>query len=110
MGGVRPKRDHADFERAQIQLFRDTAGEGAMDRDVDLRELSPESIDRGEQVHTGVLIGSQIQLPALEALELSEGAGGLAAQSEQAQGIIAQKGAGRSQRAIACGAVEEGLA
>ena len=46
----------------------------------------------------------------LQALQLIEGAGGLAAQRQQAHGVIAQQRAGGSERAVARGAVEEGFA
>jgi len=51
-----------------------------------------------------------LQPPPLQALQLAHGAGGLAPQGQQTQGIVAQQHPGRRQRPIARRAVEERLA
>ncbi len=73
-------------------------------------KLAPESVDGRQQVHAGVLVGRQLQVAALQALQLVQGARGLAAQRQQAQRIVAQQHPGRGQRPVPRRAVEERLA
>ncbi len=62
---------------------------------LDVGKLAAEGVDGRQQVHAGVLVGRQLQLAALQALQLAEGAGGLAAQRQQAQRVVAQQSARR---------------
>src|SRR5580658_1222400 len=78
MGGVRSIGNHSDFKGAQIQLLWNAARERAMNRDVHMGELAPKRVDGRQQIHTGVLIGRQLQLTTLQALQFPESACGLA--------------------------------
>ena len=55
-------------------------------------------------------LAARFSCPRSKALQLPERAGSLAAQSQQSEGVVAQKHAGRRQRPVAGGAVEKGLA
>ena len=110
MRRIGTEAEHAQLEGAQIQLVRNARSQHAVYGDVDVRKLAPVAVDGGQQVHAGVLVGGQLQVAALQALEFAEGAGRLAAQSEQAQRIVAQQHAGCGQRTVAGGAVKERFA
>src|SRR6185312_9157750 len=107
---VRTKGDDAHFKRAQVQFLRDTGSQRPVHGDVDLGKLATELVESWKQNHAGVLIGGQLQAPALEAFQFAEGAGCLAAQREQADGVFAQKRAGGGEGTVARGAVEKKLA
>jgi hypothetical protein len=78
--------------------------------DADVGELAAEGVDGGQKVHARVLVGGQLQTAALEAAEFAEGAGGLAAEGKQAQGVVVQERPGCGEGAVAGGAVKEGFA
>ena len=108
--GIGPEGDDAQFEGAQVQLLGNARGQHALHGDADMGKLAAKGVDGRQQVHAGVLVGRQLQVAALQALQLVEGARGLAAQGQQAQRVLAQEPAGGGERAIARGAVEEGFA
>ena len=108
--GIGPEGDDAELEGAQVELLGNARGQHALHGDADVGKLAAEGVDGRQQVHAGVLVGRQLQVAALQALQLVEGAGGLAAQGQQAQRVVAQQRAGGGERAVARGAVEEGFA
>ena len=107
---VGPERDDAQLEGAQAQLFGNARGQHPLHGDGDVGKFAAKCVDGRQQIHAGVLVGGQLQMAALQALQFVEGARGFAAQGQQAQRIIAQQLTGRGERAVARGAVEEGLA
>ena len=107
---VGTKGDNANLEGAQVQFLGNVRGQHAVYRHADVRKLSPEPVDGRQQIHAGVLVGGQLQPPALQALELVKGAGGFTAQGQQAQGIIAQQHPGSGQRTVPRRPVKERLA
>ncbi len=74
---------------------------------LDVRELAAKGVDGRQQVHAGVLVGGQLQVAALQALQLVEGARSLAAQSQQAQRVVAQQHTCGGKRAVARRAVKK---
>ena len=107
---VGPIGDNPQLEGAQVQFLGNAAGQHPVHGDADVGKLPPVRVDRPQQIHAGILVGRQLQSPPLQALQLAHGAGGLAPQGQQAQGIVAQQHPGRRQRPIARRTVEERLA
>jgi hypothetical protein len=69
---IGPERDHAQLKRAQVQLRGNPRGQHPVHRHAHMRKLPPEAVDGRQQVHARVLVGRQLQMPALQALQLVE--------------------------------------
>ena len=68
------KEIDAQLECAQAELLGNARGQHALHGDVDVGILAAKSVDGRQQVHAGVLVGRQLQMAALQALQFVEGA------------------------------------
>ncbi len=75
-----------------------------------MRAEAAELVEHRQQIKTGVLIRRQMQPSALQRAQLLERRRRLAAQLQQALGVLAQQHPGGCQRALARGALKERVA
>jgi hypothetical protein len=107
LGIVGFEGEDADFDGVEEDFVGDAAGESALDGDFDVRVLAAVFVEQRQKIETGVLVGGEIEAAAVEGTELGEGAGGLVAEVEEFEGVVAKDFAGVGEGAVAGRAFEE---
>ena len=102
--------DDAELDRVQQHLIGNAAGQRALHGNLDLGVVAAKFVEQREQVEAGVLVGGEVQAAAMQFAQFGESAGGVVAQIQQLERVVAQYFARVGQGAVARGAVQQPLA